>query len=190
MAYKKVLHLERVTIFDRNPTVCMPSCCPRATFSSTHYSSNQGSSAIFPPYKTEYIFSKRYRNVANFSWPLERFELFPWIKNKSVSGPAFLYRRIWQPGVWRFLQQPMVPRTVAARVYHSHTEQQSIARKELFPSIFLAWFGAPNGPASEYSSGAITSQLLTSLTPSLQKYQKLWTLSAKLQSKPWFVTSF
>ena len=143
MAYKNVLHLERVTIFDWNPTICMPSCCPRTTFSSMHYSSNQGDSAIFPPYKTEYIFSKRYRNVANFSSPLERFELFPWIKNYSVSGPTFLYRRIRQPGVWRFLQQLMVPRTVAARVPFSYGATKHCLERTLPDLSCLHALGPP-----------------------------------------------
>ena len=125
MAYKNVLHLERVKIFDWNRTVCMPSCCPRTTFSSMHYSSNQGGGAISPPYKTEYIFSKRYRNVA------KNGSNFFLESKTTVSGPIFLYRRIWQPGVLRFLQQPMVPRTVAARVPFSYGATKHCLKRTL-----------------------------------------------------------
>ena len=133
---KKVLHLKRVTIFDWNPTVCMPSCCPRTTFSSTHYSSNQGVARFSHHIKLNTSFRKDiamwqifldHWNGSNFflqSKTTQSPDLHFFTDASGSLGYGAFFNNQWFQGQW-------LPK------YHSHTEQQSIAWKELFP-IYLA----------------------------------------------------
>ena len=64
-------------------------------------------------------------------------------KTTQSPGPTFLYRRIREPGVWRFLQQPMVPRPVAARVPFSYGATKHCLERTLPNLSCLHGLGPP-----------------------------------------------
>ena len=66
------------------------------------------------------------------------------LESKTIQSPDLHFSIcIWQPGVWRFLQQPMVPKTVAARVPFSYGATKHCLERTLPDLSCLHGLGPP-----------------------------------------------
>ena len=142
MAYKTVLHLERVTIFHWNPTVCMPKCCPRTIFSSTHYSTNQGVARFSHHIKLNTSFRKDIAMWQIFldHWNGSNF----FLESKTTQSPD-LNLFLTLLAAWGMALSSTTngskdsgcPSTILIQ------SNEALPGKNSSQSILLAWFGSP-----------------------------------------------